>query len=119
MKGIHFFLNPLFFVSMATAAKFVKPIPFFFFGLFHSNRCECCSCQVSSMSIRRVTCYDHVCVVHFFSILDVSMATAAILKKKSTLKRYNFTWHMLFLQGFIKFDQDISEKSSGQKCVEE
>jgi hypothetical protein len=29
MKGIHFFLNPLFFVSMATAAKFVQPIPIF------------------------------------------------------------------------------------------
>jgi hypothetical protein len=26
---------------------------------------------------------------------------------------------MIFLQGFIKFDQGISEKSSGQKCVEE
>jgi hypothetical protein len=27
MKGIQFFLNPPFFVSMATAAKFVQPIP--------------------------------------------------------------------------------------------
>jgi hypothetical protein len=25
---------------------------------------------------------------------------------------------MIFLQGFIKFDQGISEKSSGQTCVE-
>jgi hypothetical protein len=33
--------------------------------------------------------------------------------------QHNFTWHMIFLQGFIKFDQGISEKSSGQKCVEE
>jgi hypothetical protein len=33
--------------------------------------------------------------------------------------QYNFTWHMIFLQGFIKFDQGISEKSSGQNCVEE
>jgi hypothetical protein len=32
---------------------------------------------------------------------------------------YSGTWHMIFLQGFIKFDQGISEKSSGQKCVEE
>jgi hypothetical protein len=32
-----------------------------------------------------VTCYDHFCVFHFFSILAISMATAAILKK-STLK---------------------------------
>jgi hypothetical protein len=28
-KGIQFFLNPLFFVSMATAAKFVQPIPIY------------------------------------------------------------------------------------------
>jgi hypothetical protein len=28
-KGIHFFLNPPFFVSMATAAKCVQPIPIF------------------------------------------------------------------------------------------
>jgi hypothetical protein len=27
MKGIQFFLNPPFFVSMATAARFVQPIP--------------------------------------------------------------------------------------------
>jgi hypothetical protein len=26
---------------------------------------------------------------------------------------------MIFLQGFIKFDQGISEKSRRQKCVEE
>jgi hypothetical protein len=41
------------------------------------------------------------------------MATAAILKK-STLKKHNFTLHMIFLQGFIKFDQGISEKCVGQ-----
>jgi hypothetical protein len=29
MKGIQFFLNPPFIASMATAAKFVKPIPIF------------------------------------------------------------------------------------------
>jgi hypothetical protein len=29
MKGIKIFLNPPFFVSMATAAKFVQPIPIF------------------------------------------------------------------------------------------
>jgi hypothetical protein len=32
---------------------------------------------------------------------------------------FEITWHMIFLQGFIKFDQVISEKSVGQKCVEE
>jgi hypothetical protein len=72
-------LNPLFFVSMANAAKFVQPIPIFF-------RCGCCTYQVSSISVRWVTCYDHFCVFNFFSIMAVSMATAAILKK-STLKR--------------------------------
>jgi hypothetical protein len=30
-------------------------------------------------------------------------------EKINTLK-HNFTWHMIFLQGFIKFDQGISEK---------
>jgi hypothetical protein len=56
-------------------------------------------------------------VFQFFSILAVSMATTAILKK-STLK--STTSHdMIFLQGFIKFDHGISEKSSGKKCVEE
>jgi hypothetical protein len=57
-------LNPPFFVSMATVAKFVQPIPIFF-GLSRSTRCGCCSCQVSSISVRRVTCYDHFCVFQF------------------------------------------------------
>ena len=78
-------LNPPLFVSMATAAKFVQLIPIFFFGLSRSTRCGCCSYQVSSISVWRVTCYDHFCVFHFFSILAVSVATAAILEK-STLK---------------------------------
>ena len=56
-----------------------------FFGLSRSTRCGCCSYQVSSISVWRVTCYDHFCVFQFFSILAVSMATEAILKK-STLK---------------------------------
>jgi hypothetical protein len=80
MEGIQIFFNPPFFVSMATAAKFVQPIPIFF-GLSPSTRCGCCSYQVSSISVRRVTCYDNFCVFQFFSILAVSMATAAILKK--------------------------------------
>jgi hypothetical protein len=67
---------------MATAAKFVQPIPFFF-GLSRSTRSGCCSLQVSSISVRRVTCYDNFCVFQFFSILAVSMATAAILKKST------------------------------------
>jgi hypothetical protein len=59
-KISNFFLNHPFFVSMATAAKFVQPIPIFF-GLSRSTRCGCCSYQVSSISGRQVTCYDHFC----------------------------------------------------------
>ena len=53
------------------------------FGLSRSTRCGCCSYQVSSITVWRVTCYDHFCVFFhfFFSILAVSMATAAILIK--------------------------------------
>jgi hypothetical protein len=39
--------------------------------------------NVSSISVRRVTCYDHFCVFQFFSILAISMAMAAILKKST------------------------------------
>jgi hypothetical protein len=81
-RNPNLFLNPTFFVSMATAAKFVQPIPIFF-GLSRSTRCGCCSFQVSSISVRRVTCYHPFCVFQYFSILAVSMATAAILKKST------------------------------------
>jgi hypothetical protein len=50
---------------MATAAKFVQTIPMFL-GLSRSTRCGCCSYQVSSISVWRVTRYDHFCVFHFF-----------------------------------------------------
>jgi hypothetical protein len=83
-RNPNFFLNPPFFVSMATAAKFVQLIPILF-GLSRSTRCGCCSYQVSSISVWQVTRYDHFCVFHLFSILAVSMAMAAILEK-STLK---------------------------------
>jgi hypothetical protein len=36
------------------------------------------------------------------------------LHETSTLKKDNFTWHMIFLQGFIKLDQGISEIWVGQ-----
>ena len=54
---------------MATAAKFVQPIPIFF-GLSRSTRCGYCSYQVSSISVRRVTWYDHFCVFQFFRDFD-------------------------------------------------
>jgi hypothetical protein len=52
-----------------------------FLGLSRYTWCGCCSYQVSSISVWRLTCYDHFCVFQFFSILVVSMAMAAILKK--------------------------------------
>jgi hypothetical protein len=51
--------------------------------LSRSTRCGCCSYQVPSIFVRRVTCYDNLCVFKFFSILSVSMATADILKKST------------------------------------
>jgi hypothetical protein len=66
---------------MATVAMFVQPIPIIFFGLSRFTRYGCCSYQVSSIYIRRVTCYDLICVFQIFSILAVSMATTSILKK--------------------------------------
>ena len=84
MKGIQKCFKSPFFVSMATVAKFVQPIPIFV-RFSRSTRSECCSCQVSSICVWRVTCYNYFCVFQFFSILAVSMAMTAILKK-STLK---------------------------------
>ena len=87
MKGIKKKFKHPFFVSMATAAKFVQPNPIFV-GLSRSARCGCCSYQVSSISVWRVTFYDHFCVFHFcFCILAVSMATAVILEKSTHKSR--------------------------------
>ena len=110
MKGIKKKIKYPFFVSMATATKFIQPIPICF-GLPHSTRCGCCSYHVSSISVRRVTYYDPFCAFQFLSIFDVSMATAAIFKKIN-LYQHNFTWHMIFLQGFVKFDKKNSEKET-------
>jgi hypothetical protein len=65
---------------METAAKFVQPIPIILAYLVPLD-VDVVSYQVSSISVWRVTCYDYFCVFHFFSILAISMATAAILKK--------------------------------------
>ena len=75
-----FFLNPPLFCFHGNCGKVCPTDSDFFFGLSRSTRCGCCSYQVSSISVRRVTCYDHFCVFQFFSILAVSMATAVILK---------------------------------------
>ena len=73
------FLNPLF--SFHGNCGKVYPTDSNLFGWSRSTRCGCCSYQVSAISVWRVTCYDHFCVFHLLSILAVSRATAAILKK--------------------------------------
>ena len=77
-------LNLPFFCFHGNCGK-VCPTDSDLFVLSRSTRCGCCSYQVSSISVWRITRYDHFCVFQFFSILAVCMATAAILKK-STLK---------------------------------
>ena len=57
MKGIQNFFEFPFFVSMATATKFVQPIPIFLAYLVP---------LVWSISVWRVTCYDNFCVFQFF-----------------------------------------------------
>ena len=84
MKGIQIISKSPLFHFHGNCGK-VCPTDSDLFGLSRSTRCGCCSYQVSSISVWRVTCYDHFCVFQFFSILAISMATAAILKK-STLK---------------------------------
>jgi hypothetical protein len=78
-KDSNFFLNPSLFCFHGNCGK-VCPTDSDFVGLSRSTRCGCCSYQVSSISVWRVTCYDHFCVFQFFSFLAVSMATVAILK---------------------------------------
>ena len=84
MKGIPKKIKSPLFCFHGSCGK-VCPTDSDFLGLSRSTTCRCCSYQVSSSSVWRVTCYDLFCVFNFFSILAVSMATAAILKK-STLE---------------------------------
>ena len=81
MKGIQFFFKSPLFCFHGNCSK-VCPTDSNLFGLSRFTRCGCCSYQVSSISVRRVTRYDHFCVFHFFCIL----ATAAILKKSTLLR---------------------------------
>ena len=83
MKGIQqFFKSPLF-CFHGNCSK-VCATDSDLLGLSRSTRCGCCSYQVSSISVRRVTRYDNFCVFDFFLILTISMVTAAILKKINT-----------------------------------
>jgi hypothetical protein len=89
IKGIqNYFKSPLFRFH-GNCGK-ICPTNSNFFGLSHFTTCGCCSCQVSSISVLRVTCYENFRVFHFFSILAVSMATTAILKKSTP---YSTTSH--------------------------
>jgi hypothetical protein len=69
------FFNPPFFVSMATAEKCVQPIPTFLAYLVPLD-----VDVVPNKFHHFLFSYDHFCVFQFFSILAVSMATAAILE---------------------------------------
>ena len=80
MKGFQKFSKSPLFHFHGNCGK-VCPTDSDLFGLSRSTRCGCFSYQVSSISVWRVTCYDHFCVFQFFSLLFVSMAMAAILKK--------------------------------------
>ena len=78
-------------IFLQSFIKFDERNPFFFKSLlfcFHGY-CGKVPLDVNVVPIKfhqfLLTCYDHFCVFQFFSILAVSMATAAILKK-STLK---------------------------------
>ena len=65
MKGIQTnYKSPLFYFH-GNCGK-VCPTDSDFFGLSCSTRCGCCSYQVSSISVQRVTCCDHFCVFFLF-----------------------------------------------------
>jgi hypothetical protein len=117
MKGIqNYFKSPLF-CFHGDCGK-VCPTNSDFFGLSRSTSCGCCSYQVSSISVWQVTCYDHFCVFSIFQHFGHFHGNGSHFEQINPYQ-HNFTWRMIFLQGFIKFDQGISEKSSRQKCVEE
>jgi hypothetical protein len=81
MKGIQFVFKSPLFCFHGNCGK-VCPTDSDFVGLSRSTICGCYSYQVSSIAVWRVTCYDNFCVFHFFNILAVSMATAAILENE-------------------------------------
>ena len=65
MKGIQFFFKSPLFCFHGNCRK-VCPTDSDFFGLSRSTRCGCCSYQVSSIYVRRVSWYDHFCVLSIF-----------------------------------------------------
>ena len=95
MKEIKIFFNPPFFISMATAAKFVLPIPIFFLAYLVlldvdvTGNITAQICEVWSK-------FNIFCTL-------VTMATAAILKVFNSKSCHTLRW--IFLQSFIKFDE--------------
>ena len=64
MKEIKTKIESPFFCFHGNSGK-ICPTDSDFFGLSCSTRCGCCSYQDSSISVWRVTCYDHFCVFDF------------------------------------------------------
>ena len=81
MKGIQIFKSP-FLVPWQLQESLSNR--FRFLGLSRSTRCGCCSYQVSSISVRRVTCYDHFCVFSFFFVFKSILAILKNPPLKST-----------------------------------
>jgi hypothetical protein len=65
LKGIQNYFKFLLFCFHGNCSKFC-PTDSDLFGLSRSTRCGYCSYQVSSISVWRVTCYDHFCVFSNF-----------------------------------------------------
>ena len=66
MKGIQFVFKSPLFCFHGNCGKGC-PTDSDFFDLSRSTRCGCCSYKVSSISVRRVTCYDNFCVFQFLA----------------------------------------------------
>ena len=62
MKGIKKMSKFSLFCFHGNCCKVCLTNPNFCFGLSRSTRCGCCSYQVSSIFVQRVTCYDHFCL---------------------------------------------------------
>jgi hypothetical protein len=91
MKGIFFFLKSTLFCFHGNCDK-VCPTDSDIFGLSRSTRCGCGSYQVSSISVWRVTCYDHFCVFHFFSILKNQPLKAQLHMAYDIPTRFHKVW---------------------------
>jgi hypothetical protein len=95
MKEIIFFLNPsFFFISMATTAKFVLPIPIFLAYLVPLD--------VDVTGNITAKLYEVWSEFNIFCTL-VTMATATILNCFTPKSCHTLRW--IFVQSFMKFDE--------------